>query len=54
MNQVDGTKFVDFELYCNKCKHKELKEYEEPCHRCLNEPVNTYSEKPVCYEEKDK
>lgn len=45
------TKIVDFHLYCNKCKHKKLKEDESPCDECLEEPVNIDSHKPVKFEE---
>lgn len=49
---VDDTyKEVYFGEYCATCKHKDLEEVDEPCDECLNEPVNLYSHKPVCYEE---
>lgn len=44
-------KEVDFHKYCNKCKHKDKKEYEDPCYDCLCETVNTYSKKPVYFKE---
>ena len=48
-------KIVEFEKYCKTCKHKDVKdEYGiDPCHECLNEPVNTHSRKPVNYEEQE-
>ena len=46
-------KEVYFGEYCKTCTHKELPEDQEPCHDCLNEPVNVYSHKPVNYEEKE-
>lgn len=52
MNEMDGTKIVNFE-YCNTCEYKDTPEDENPCHECLNEPVNLYSEKPVNYKEKE-
>ena len=45
-------KEVQFGYYCDKCKHKDVADYESPCHECLNEPVNLYSHRPVMYEEK--
>lgn len=48
----DGMKIVDFEKYCKTCKNKDLKETEEHCSSCLEEPVNQNSHKPVKYEEK--
>lgn len=47
------TRFVDFALYCPKCKYWPTDESEDPCNRCMSEPVNEYSAKPVCYEEAD-
>ena len=47
-------KFVEFDKYCKTCKHKKLKEHEDPCHECLNNPVNTHSRKPIKYEKKEK
>lgn len=45
-------KFVDFNLYCETCKYKNIKDElgEEPCNSCLAEPVNLNSVKPVKYE----
>ena len=45
-------KEVYFHEYCRKCKHKTLKEYEEPCSECLSEPLNWNTHKPVNYKEK--
>lgn len=46
-------KEVYFDQYCQTCKHKDLKESEEPCNECLTETVNLYSHKPVKWEEKE-
>ena len=46
-------KIVDF-TYCNTCKHKESKDYLDPCHTCLNNFVNVHSVRPVNYEEDEK
>lgn len=46
-------KEVYYSQYCKNCKHEKLEEYEDPCHDCLNEPVNVYSHKPVNFEEKE-
>lgn len=45
-------RFVEFEKYCNKCKHKELKDTDEPCNTCLDNPANEDSRKPNYFEEK--
>ena len=50
----DTYKIVNFDEYCKKCEHYETEEHEEPCHVCLNEPVNEYSHKPVKFKEKKK
>lgn len=47
-------KEVRFDLYCKKCKFFENEEYEDPCDECLNYPSNTYSHKPLYFEESEK
>jgi len=47
------TRFVDFALYCPKCKYWTTNEKEEPCNECMAQPTNEYSAKPVCYEPAD-
>lgn len=44
-------KEVFFDEYCSKCKNYECKEDEDPCHECLENPVNEHSHKPVMFEE---
>lgn len=46
-------KIVEFDKYCKTCEHKDLKDYLDPCHECLNNPTNTYSRKPVNYKKKE-
>ena len=48
----ESYKEVYFDQYCKNCKHEKLKEIDDPCDECLNNPVNLYSHKPVMYEEK--
>ena len=45
-------KEVYFDEYCKKCMYEKLKDDEDPCNECLTNPVNTYSHKPVKFEEK--
>lgn len=40
-------KEVYFDQYCKTCAHKDIPESEDPCHECLNNPVNLYSHKPT-------
>lgn len=46
-------RFVDFARYCKTCKYEELEEVDSPCAECLEHPVNTNSQKPFCYAEKE-
>ena len=52
MQQSEDYQEVNFHKYCKKCKYKEVKEKYDPCHECLENPVNINSHKPVRYEEK--
>ena len=45
-------KMVEFDKYCKTCKHSEVKDNEEPCDECLDNPVNVNSHRPVNWEEK--
>jgi len=42
---------VNFYEWCPKCEHFKLAEHEDPCHDCLNQPVNDDSRKPVEFKE---
>lgn len=43
---------VDFKKYCETCEYKDKEERLDPCHECLENPVNTNSTKPINYKEK--
>lgn len=45
---------VNYKEWCPKCEHFKLAEHEDPCHDCLNEPVNDDSRKPVMFKEGEK
>lgn len=45
------TKEVYFYKYCKTCKFYELKESKDPCHDCLQMPMNYNSHKPVYWTE---
>lgn len=49
MNQADGTKFVKFDYWCEKCKYYNVVEAEDPCHGCLEQPVNFHTDQPINY-----
>lgn len=44
-------KEVYFDQYCKTCKYKDVKDVDEPCNTCLEDPSNLYSHKPVKWEE---
>ena len=45
---------VNYKEWCPKCEHFKLAEHEDPCHDCLNEPVNDDSRKPVMFKDSGK
>ena len=49
----ESYKEVYFDQYCKTCEHEKLKEIDDPCDECLNNPVNLYSHKPVNYKKKE-
>jgi hypothetical protein len=46
-------KEVYFDKYCKTCKNRNIKDYEEPCNTCLDNPSNTDSHRPLNYERKN-
>lgn len=44
---------VNFQEWCPKCEHYKIEEREDPCHDCLNQPVNDDSRKPVMFKAAD-
>ena len=50
----DGYKEVYYHEYCTKCKHCKKGEITDQCDKCLSEPTNLHTHKPVYFEEKDK
>lgn len=46
-------KEVYFHEYCKTCEHVKVKDTEEPCNECLENPINLYSHKPVNYREQE-
>lgn len=51
--QPNEQKEVRFDKYCETCTHKDVKvEYDNVCDKCLSEPTNLHSEKPVNWEKK--
>lgn len=46
----ENLKEIDFFTYCKTCKHRGLKEIEDPCNECLDTPCNAESCKPLNWE----
>ena len=51
---MNSTKEVRFDIYCEKCKHYEKRENEDPCFQCLDQGWNIDSHKPIMYDEAPK
>lgn len=49
--EVGDTRFVEFQKYCSKCKHRNVGTLSEPCCECMSHSTNYHSERPVKYEE---
>lgn len=47
-------KEVYFHEYCEICKHRDVKNTEEPCDTCLSEPINWNTHRPVKYDKQTK
>lgn len=50
---MSETKEIYFVDYCKTCKHKYLKESEDPCDRCLEKPYMYDSHKPMFWEKNE-
>ena len=51
---MDNHKEVYYHQYCKTCKHKDLKDSDDPCAECLDTPTNLHSHKPIKWEEADR
>ena len=47
-------KFVEFGVYCKKCKHRDRGEDQKPCCYCLEVPVKENSHIPEYWEDASK
>lgn len=43
-------KFVKFDVWCHRCKHRKESDRDDPCDECLASPANDDSERPINYE----
>ena len=44
---MENTKLVDYHKYCLRCKHRRVKETDEPCNECLTVSARENSHKPI-------
>lgn len=53
---MDETNMVEvrFDIFCKKCKHGPLNEVKDPCNECLEYGMREGTEKPLCFEEKNR
>ena len=45
--------FVEFDKFCSQCIYEKVNQAADPCHECLNNPVNEYTNKPVNFKKKE-
>lgn len=48
---MNDQKIVRFDEYCHRCEHYSKSESEDPCRDCLDNPTNSYSNRPVYFKE---
>ena len=47
-------KFVEFNIYCPKCKHRNLNEAQDPCNECLEIGARKDTHVPEYWEAENK
>ena len=50
-NQV---KFVEFNIYCQRCKYRNLNEAQDPCNKCLDIGARENTHVPEYWEAENK
>ena len=50
MDDISGYKEVDFKKYCEKCKSKDIKDWDEPCSECICSGMRLGTEVPLHYD----
>ena len=53
MGEINPDKIVEFHKYCELCEFSKVSEKDDPCFECLDNPVNSYSHRPVKFKYKD-
>ena len=51
---IENMKEVYFGKFCPYCKNKDLEEYKEPCHECLETCAREDSHRPINFDPTDK
>lgn len=51
MEEILVEHIVDFHKYCEKCIHKDVDSWEDPCDDCLCDYFAPYG-RPTCYQER--
>lgn len=51
---MDNYLEVDFKTYCEKCIHREKKDFEDPCNECLEVGMRESTRVPEQYSEAPK
>ena len=47
-------KFVEFDIYCPRCKHQNLAETQDPCNECLGTSAREDTHIPEYWEAENK
>ena len=53
MEDYSDFKKVEFDKYCETCKHFDKDELEWPCNICFANSLNLHSDEPIKWEKKD-
>ena len=48
---INGMQEVYFDEYCQTCKYKNVKDHDDPCNECLDNPTNKHSNIPINWED---
>lgn len=50
---IDDMKIVEFNEYCERCKHADTDPWEDPCDECLCAPARPNSRRPLNFKEEE-
>lgn len=46
-------KIVNFDIWCKKCEHYNVVDWDYPCDECMENPTNEDSRRPVYFKDKN-